>query len=225
MFGGLLALTAYHLQPAWIEAWRTWTTGLPIAGAPFIVIGLSPFAMWSWNRISQRWPRIFVIPNLLLTGGILWLVLDRTRLLWIDQVRLILGDTIVGFDLALIAIALPLAMWPWRKGSRRWPQAWSAVRAVALGIVLWAIAERARPLWEADWGRLFADPPTYAPLVIGLLPPLLWLRAQARRRWPMPVAFATVMAISAGLFWLTGQFFPRATYAPRLAVAALPWVM
>lgn len=225
VFGGLLSLTAYHLQPTWIGTWQTWTAGLPIAGAPFLVIGLGPFTLWSWNGISRRWPRVFIIPNLLLTGGILWLILDRTRPFWADQVRSIFGDASIEFDIALIAVALPLAMWLWRKGSRRWPRAWSGIRAVAIGVVLWAIAERTRLLWEADRGRFFADPPTYTPLVIGLLPPLLWLRTQARRRWPIPVAFVTVTAVSAGLFWLAGQFFPRATYAPRLAVAMLPWVM
>lgn len=225
VFGGLLSLTAYHVQPAWIEAWRTWTAGLPIAGAPFIVIGLGPFTLWSWNRISRRWPRIFTIPNLLLTGAILWLILDRTRPFWMSQFRAIWGDAFIGFDLALIAIALPLAMWLWGKGSRRWPHAWSAVRAVTLGLILWGIAESTRALWEANWGRFFADSPTYVPLAIGLMPPLLWLRAQACRRWPMPVAFVTVAVISIGLFWLTGQLFPRAPSAPRLAIAALPWVM
>ncbi len=224
-FGGLLALTAYHLQPAWIGAWRTWTAGLPIAGAPFIVISLGPFALWSWNRASHRWPRLFVVPNLLLTGGILWLILDRTRPFWTSQFRSIWGDAFIGFDVALIAVALPLTAWLWQRGSRRWPRVWSAIRAVALGVVLWAIAESTRMLWEAEWGRFFADPPTYTPLAIGLMPPLLWLRAQAHRRWPIPVAFATVTAISGGLFWLAGQFFPQATYAPRLAIAALPWVM
>ncbi|MCL6511428.1 MAG: hypothetical protein K6U78_12150 [Anaerolineae bacterium] len=225
VFGGLLALTAYHLQPAWMGTWRTWTAGLPIAGAPFIVIGVAPFTLWSWNRVSRRWPRAFVVPNLLLTGGILWLILDRTRSFWMSQFRSIWGDAFVGFDVALIVLALPLAIWLWGKGSRRWPRAWSAVRAFALGVVVWGIAESTRQLWEADWRRVFADPPTYAPLIVGLLPPLLWLRAQARRRWPIPVALVTTMAISAGLFWLMGQLFPRAAHPPLAAIAALPWVV
>lgn len=224
-FGGLLALTAYHLQPAWIEAWRAWTTGLPIVSAPFIVISLGPFALWSWNRASHRWARVFVVPNLLLTGGILWLILDRTRPFWMSQFRTIWGDAFIGFDVALIAIALPLTAWLWQRGSRRWPRLWSALYALVLGVVLWWLAERTRVAWEASWQRVFTDSPAYVPLAIGLSLPLLWLWAQLRKRWPRAVAFVTLIAISIGLFWLTGQLLPAATYAPRALVAALPMVM
>jgi hypothetical protein len=225
VFGGLLALTAYHLQPAWMGTWRTWTAGLPIAGAPFVVIGIAPFTVWSWNRICRRWPRAFIVPNLVLTGGILWLILDRTRPFWMSRLRSIWGDVFVGFDIALIALALPLTIWLWGKASRRWPRAGSAVRAVALGMVVWGIAESTRALWEADWGRLFVDRPTHVPLILGVIPLALWLRAQLRRRWPLAVDAATVAAASAGLFWLIGQSLPRAALPQRLAIAALPWVM
>jgi len=52
------------------------------AGSPTI-----PTSAWGWSRVSHRWPRAFVIPDLLITGGILWLVLDRTRPLWMDAWR------------------------------------------------------------------------------------------------------------------------------------------
>lgn len=224
-FGGLLALTAYHLQPTWMDTWRMWTTGLPIAGALFIVISVAPFTVWSWNRVSRRWPRAFVVPNLLLTGGILWLILDRTRPFWTSQFRSIWGDASLGFDAALIAIALPLTVWLWQKGSRRWPRLWSALHSIVLGIVLWWVAERTRMVWEPSWRRFFTDSPAYVPLAIGLSLPLLWLSAQLRKRWPRAIALATLIAISAGLFWLTGQLLPTTTYAPRALVAALPWVI
>jgi hypothetical protein len=225
VFGGLLALTAYHLQPAWINTWRMWTTGLPIVGAPFIVIGLGPFAFWSWNRVSRRWPRVFVIPNLLLTGGILWLILDRARPFWMSQFRSIWGNAPIGFDIALIVIALPLTVWLWQKGSRRWPRVWSALHALVLGTVLWWVAERTRIVWEAGWRRFFTDSPTYVPVAIGLSLPALWLWSQLRRRWPRTVAFVTMIVVSVGLFWLTGQLLPTTTYAPRALVAALPVVI
>lgn len=37
--------------------------------------------------------------------------------------------------------------------------------------------------------------------------------------------WAQLATASASLFWLTGQWLPRAALAPRLAIAALPWVM
>ncbi len=225
VFGGLLGLTAYHLQPAWINTWRTWTIGLPIISAPFAVIGLGPFALWSWNRVSQQWPRALVIPNLLLTGGILWLVLDRTRPIWMSQFRSIWGDAFVGFDIALIVVALPLTVWLWQKGSRRWPRVWSALHTLVLGVGLWWIAERTRILWEASWQRVFTDSPAYVPLTIGLSLPALWLWTQLRKRWPRAVAFVSMIVISAVLFWLTGQLLPATTYSPRALVAALPLVI
>lgn len=91
--------------------------------------------------------------------------------------------------------------------------------------VRWWIAEHTRTAWEPSWRRFFTDSPTYVPLAIGLALPLLWLRAQLRKRWPRAVALATLIAISAGLFWLTGQLLPATTDAPRALVAVLPWVI
>jgi hypothetical protein len=225
VFGGLLALSAYHLQPTWINTWRVWTMGLPIGGVPFIVIGVGPFSFWSWNRVSHRWPRAFVVPNLLLSGGILWLILDRTRPFWTSQLHQVLGNSLIGFDIALVAIALPLAAWLWQKGSHRWPKAWALLYTLILGVVMWWVAERTRGAWESSWQRFFIANPALVPLTIGLTMPLLWLRAQLRKRWPRAVIAATVIGVSAGLFWLTGQLLPTTTDAPRALVAALPIVI
>jgi hypothetical protein len=222
VFGGLLGLTAYHLQPAWINTWHTWTAGLPVYGAPFLVISLAPFTAWSWNRVSHRWPRTFVVPNLLITGGILWLILDRTRPFWMPQFRVIWGDAFIGFDITLIALALPLALWLWQRGNRRWPLVWSALYALMLGIALGWVAERTRVAWEGNWQRFLVADSAYLPLMIGLMPPLLWLRAQLRKRWPLAITLISVVAISAGMFWLMGQLLPSTTYALRALVAALP---
>lgn len=225
VFGGLLGLTAYHLQPAWINTWRTWTAGLPVYGAPFLVISLSPFTLWSWNRLSYRWPRVLVIPNLLITGGILWLILDRTRPFWMPLFRAIWGDTSIGFDIALIALALPLALWLWQRGNRRWPLVWSAFYTLLVGVALGWAAERTHTVWEGSWQRFFVDRPIFLPLAIGLTPPLLWLRSQLRKRWPRATFIATLFAISVGLFWLMGQLLPTTTALLRIVFAMLPWVI
>jgi hypothetical protein len=225
VFGGLLALTAYHLQPTWINTWRVWTVGLPISGAPFIVISVGPFSFWSWNRVSRRWPRVLMVPNLLLTGGILWLILDRTRPFWISQFQQIFDESIIGFDVAMIVIILPLTVWLWRKGSRRWPKVWALLYTLVLGTLAWWVAEHTREAWEPGWRRIFTEKPIYIPLAFGLGLPLLWLRTQLRKRWPRTINLATLVGLSAALFWLTGQLLPTTTYVPRALVAALPFIV
>lgn len=84
LLGGALSLTAYQYQPFWRDAWVHWTAGTTVATMPFMVIAVAPASLWTWSRVSLRWPRIFALPNQLLNGAILWLIADRTRALWTD---------------------------------------------------------------------------------------------------------------------------------------------
>lgn len=134
LFGGLLGLTAYHTQPAWLDIWYRWAGGLPFATAPILTISLSPVALWGWSWASRRWAKVFVIPNLLLSGGTLWLILDRTRPLWGDAWRTVWGEVPLSVDPARLMLVLPLGLWVWGYGSRRWPHYWGALRAILWGV-------------------------------------------------------------------------------------------
>jgi hypothetical protein len=90
---------------------------------------------------------------------------------------------------------------------------------------MWWVAERTRGAWEPSWQRFFIEDPALVPLTIGLTMPLLWLRAQLHKRWPRAVIAATLIGVSVGLFWLTGQLLPTTTNTPRALVAALPFVI
>lgn len=146
LLGGLLALSGYHTQSSWDAAWRYGAGGLPISGAPLLALTIGPVTGWSWLRASRWRPKWFLVPNLLLSGGIFWLLVDRTRPLWRE------GWTRAGVGLplwpdpAMLALALPLTVWVWLHGRRRWPTEWFAVRALLLGLIAWLVAERGRSL-------------------------------------------------------------------------------
>ncbi len=156
-FGGLLSLTAHHTQPVWLATWRNWAAGLPFVGMPILFIGLSPVALWGWTKMSQRWTRVFQIPNLLLSGGILWLIADRTRTLWGEAWQVVRGDVPVSLDPALFVLCLPLGLWVWQQGSQRWPRYWGIIRALTYGGIFWWAAERTRSHWQTDWESLAGE--------------------------------------------------------------------
>jgi|GEM_PF-1824419 len=224
LFGGLLGLTAYHTQPTWLPAWRRWMAGLPFVAAPILTISLSPVTLWGWSRASRRWTKVFVIPNLLLSGGILWLVLDRTRSLWTDAWRTVWGEVPLSLDPALVVLILPLAIWLWRQGSRRWPRYWGAVRALLWGGVLGWIVERTRSGWDEEW-RTFAGQGAPDPALLALVSPLLiWGWARLRSRWPRAFRITTWMVVTWLLAWTVGRILPETTLLLRAALACLPLV-
>jgi len=222
VFGGLLGLTAYHTQPAWLATWRHWMAGLPFAAAPILTISLAPATLWGWSWASRRWTRVFAIPNLLLTGGILWLVLDRTRPLWADAWQAVWGDVPLRVDPALLFLILPLAVWAWRRGGRRWPRYWGAMRALLVGGILWWMAERTRVSWQADWWNFTGSGMPDLALLAGLMPLLLWSWARLRRRWPRALQGITWVAVTLILGWTVGRLLPDSTLTLRAAVALSP---
>ncbi len=224
IFGGLLGLTAHHTQPAWLATWRHWMAGLPFAAAPILTISLGPVTLWGWSRVSRRWAKVFILPNLLLTGGIIWLILDRTRPLWGDTWRTVWGEVPLSLDPALLMLILPLAAWAWRQGSRRWPRYWGAARAVLWGGVLWWIAERSRSGWYEGWTTFTGREVPDLALLALLSPPLLWGWSRLRRRWPQVVRVITWAGITSLFMWTIGRLLPGSTAALRAAVALLPLV-
>jgi hypothetical protein len=222
LFGGLLGLTAYHTQPAWLATWREWMAELPFAAMPLLVISLSPVTLWGWTRLSRRWTRVLQIPNLLLTGGILWLIVERTRSLWQEAWWVIWGDVPVSFDPALCVLFLPLAIWAWRQGSRRWPRYWGIMRGLLLGGILWWIAERTRTLWQSGWWSAAGENALDLALLVGLAPLLLWSWSRLRRHWPRAVAIVSWVMVVLTVTWIVGRILPDSTYAMRVAIALVP---
>lgn len=224
VFGGLLGLTAHHTQPVWLATWRHWMAGLPFVGAPILTINVSPVTLWGWSWVSHRWAKVFIIPNLLLTGGIMWLILARTRLLWGSAWRTVWGNVPLSLDPALLMFILPIAVWGWRQGSRRWPHYWGAARAVVWGGVLWWIAERTRSGWHEEW-RAFAGQGVPDPVLLVLLsPPLLWGWLRLYRRWPQVMRVITWAGVTLLCMWAIGWLLPGSSVALRVAVALLPLV-
>jgi len=222
VFGGLLGLTAYHTQPAWLATWRKWVTGLPFVAMPILVISLSPVALWGWTRMSRRWTRVFQIPNLLLSGGVLWLIMDRTRSLWEDAWQFVQGDLPVSLDPALFVLFLPLAIWVWQQGSRRWSQYWGIVRTLTFGCVLWWIAERTRAFWQTGWESLAGESALDMAVVVAVMPLIMWIWLRLHRHWPEVLTIlAWTMAIPAAI-WLVGRLLPDSTYVLRAGIALLP---
>lgn len=222
IFGGLLGLTAYHTQPAWLATWHYWMAGMPFAATPILAISLSPITLWGWNRVSQRWAKIVVIPNLLLTGGILWLILDRTRPLWDDTWQTIWGKVPIRLDPALLALVLPLAVWTWHHASQRWPRYQSVARVVLWGGALWWIAERTRGEWQEGWQAFTGQTSLDLALLALLLPFLLRTWSQLRQRWPKMVRIITWIGVTVLLMWTTGRLLPESTTVFRTFVAFFP---
>ncbi len=222
IFGGLLGLTAYHTQSVWYGTWRHWMTGLPFAAAPILTIILSPVTLWGWSKASHHWPRVFAIPNLLLTGGILWLVMDRTRSLWADAWQTAWGEVPLRVDPTLLLLVLPLAIWAWRQGNRRWPHYWGAARAILWGGILWWIAERTRSGWQVAWWAFVGPSAPDLVWLAGLMPLLVWIWFRLRGRWPRALRVFNWVILTATLGWIVGRLLPASTLALRAGVAFLP---
>ncbi len=225
VFGGLLGLIAFHTESSWIDIWHSLTKDTAIQSFPILIISISPAALWSWNWASRRWNQIFAIPNRLLTGGILWLVLDQTRFLWTGMWQVFWGEVPAKPDLAILMLVLPLAAWLWLQANDKWPHTWKMMWALLLGAVLWWLLERSRARWEYSWwGIAGRDVPDLAVLA-GLTPPLLWMSIQLRQRQPRILAVVIYAIGSVGLYWLAGRLMPNAITALRVVVALLPSMM
>lgn len=222
IFGGLVGLTTYHTQSVWYVTWRHWMAGLPFAAAPMLTMSLSPVTLWGWSKVSRHWPRSFIVPNLLLTGGILWLVLDRTRPLWADAWQTTWGEVPLKVDPALLLVALPLATWVWKQGNQRWPRYWGAARAILWGGILWWIAERTRSVWQTAWWVSIGPSALDLVWLAGLMPPLVWMWFRLRCRWPRALTLFSWVTLMATLGWIVSRLLPASTLALRAGVAFLP---
>lgn len=221
IFGGMIGLTAFHTEPSWEDIWRHWMSGLPFLTAPILTISLSPVTLWGWSWASQRWQRVLVIPNRLLTGGILWLILDRTRDLWSDAWQVLWGPVPLEIDPALLLLALPLAIWAWRRGRDAWPRYWGIARALLWATILWWTVERTRPFWAEAWLSMTGGNLNPALLAV-ITPPGIWIHAQLRRRWPQLSAALTATVLGVGLFWIASLIFPTMPVYYLLGLASLP---
>lgn len=225
LFGGLLGLAAYNTQPRWIETWHNWTEGLPFAQIPILAISIAPVTMWSWSTAGRRFPKVFLFPNLVLTGGVLWLALDRTRTIWTPAWKAIWGDVPLDVDPVLLVPIIPFFVWAWRKGRDTWPDHWRAARSLLWGAILWWIAERYRTLWDVPWSRLPRGMVPDFAILIGLAPSTTWVWIQARKKWPRFARVAGALLASGLVFWISGFLIPDTPTAARLGMSMLPIVV
>ncbi|NIM92114.1 MAG: hypothetical protein GTO18_00145 [Anaerolineales bacterium] len=225
LFGCLLSLTAYHTEDEWISVWNHWMAGIPFLAVPILTISLSPVCLWGWSKASYHWRRYFVIPNLLLTGAILWWILDRTRLYWIKPWDILWGQVPLFFDPALLFLVLPLAVWLWRKGSQRFPQYWGVARALLLGGILWWVVERTRTLWAYEWQSLLGDINVDLVLLVAVAPLTVWIFLRLHRMWPNAIGIPALIASTLVFVWLIVRIAPEATWVTLAALALLPLVI
>lgn len=221
-FGGLLGLTAYHTQTSWIDHWDRWTGGLLFNSVPLLVISLSPITLGSWIWASRRWERIFIVPNLLLTGAGLGFVLIHTRHLWTDQWREFWGNVPARPDPVMAALIAPLAIWLWRQGIQRLPSYRGAMWALFWGVIFWWVAERSRANWQDVWWKFAEDAIPDLALLAGLMLPVLWAWYQSYKRWPRVITIYTLVIITLGLFWTIGRILTGSDIVFRVCVAVFP---
>jgi hypothetical protein len=222
ILGAVLGLSAYHTQPSWQAIWNQWMVGMPFFAAPILVISLMPISFWSWSWATNRWRRYFIIPNLLISGFIIWLILDRTRPLWTNYWDLLWGAVPFSLDPAIVIPLLPLAIWGWKRASQQWPQYWEIARAILWGGILWWLAERIRIYWESGW-QSFAGPNFLdLAIILALVPLTIWGWTHLRRRWPK-IFFPLSWIILTGLiYWFISHLLPQSSLLFRLAVAFFP---
>jgi hypothetical protein len=227
LFGGLLGLVADRTQPIWYATWRYWAAGLPFAPFPIPLVMAAPLGAWLWDRGTRRWPWVFILPNLLLAGGFLWLVTDRTRPLWWDAWTDLVGNLPVPLELPLLLLGLPLVIWGLRQGNQRWPHAFGLINASLFGLALWAVMERTRQLWELSWREMLwwvPTPPDPA-LMVGIAPPVAWLWAEGRRRWPRWHGWLSGALLLGLGWWAWAWLLPQGTLLLRAGLTLLPLVV
>lgn len=222
IFGALLGLAAYHNQSAWMGSWQRWMAGLPIMGVPILVISLSPITVWSLGRFGHKWPRIFTVPNLLLIGGILWLIADRTRPYWMDVWQRIWGDVPLTVDLSLLLLFLPLLIWTWRQGEKRWPQYWGLPQVILLSVILWWVAERTRFGWHTAWQTFAGQDGLDLAWLVLAIPLALWTASKAKRQWPRAVGIISWAVITFSIALIVARLFPGSSPLLPVSVALLP---
>ncbi len=222
LVGGVLGLVSYHTQVSWARTWNHWAAGLPFAGVPILTISLSPLTLWGWSRITHYRPRLFVLPNLVLTGGLLWLTVDRSRPVWFSAWEQVWGDVPLQPNPAWAAALLPVALWGWIQGRARWPRYWVTARAVVAGSVLWWVLERTRELWADTWHSFAGGAAPNPALLVGLAPIGVWGWSWLRRQWPVPAVTAGWVIATLTIGWTVGRLLPMSDLVFRSGVAVLP---
>jgi hypothetical protein len=222
IIGAFLGLAAYHSQSIWVGRWQRWMAGLPIIGAPILVISLSPITVWGLGKFGQKWPRVFTIPNLLLIGGVLWLILDRTRPYWTEVWQRIWGNVPLTVDLPLLLLFLPLLIWAWRQGKKRWPQYWNVPLVVLVSITLWWVVERTRSIWQTAW-QTFAGQNSFDLAQLALAMPLiLWAASKAGGRWPKAMRIISWAVLTFIIGLIVARLFPGSSLLLPVSIALLP---
>jgi hypothetical protein len=99
-------------------------------------------AVWGWFFLTRRLPLIFMPINALLAGGSLWVLAGLTRTIWEPAwTALTAGLPVVG-NLPLGLAALPMLLWLWSLGMKRWPRAFTPVNLLVVGMLLWFLLLR-----------------------------------------------------------------------------------
>jgi len=104
-----------------------------------------------------------------------------------------------------VLATLPMALWLWRLGARRWPRVFAPINQVALGAALWFLLMRAWTDWQPYWAAWMAPVPLQlsAGALLFLAPIAIWLWLQGQSRWPL-LFFGANLLIFGGLLALTG---------------------
>jgi hypothetical protein len=222
VFGGLLGLTAYHTESLWIDAWNHWFASFPFGSSPILLISLSPISLWTWSFASRRWYRYLFLPNFVLTGVILFLVMDRTRTFWSPMWQVVWGSVQLKLDPALFMLVFPLAWWGWKAGSLRWPTYWGFARAIIGAGMLWWLAERTRFLWQNRW-REYAGLEAFDLAWISVIMlPGLWVWSRFYKRWPRISIAVAWLAVSLVSGWAASRIFIGANILLPVMAALLP---
>jgi hypothetical protein len=222
VFGGLLGLTAYHTESLWIDAWNHWFASFPFVSSPILLISLSPISLWTWSFASRRWYSYLLFPNLILTGMILFLVVDRTRAFWFPMWQVVWGSVPLKLDPALFMLVFPLAWWGWKAGSLRCPQYWGFARALIGAGLLWWLAERTRFLWQNRW-REFAGLEVFDLAWISVIMlPGLWVWSRFNKRWPRISIAVAWLAVSLVSGWAASRIFIGTNIFLPVTAALLP---
>ncbi len=161
--------------------------------------------LWAWFTLTARLPAIFMPINAALMGAALWWAATATRATWLPVWGSLTSGILALGNLPAVLAALPMALWLWRLGARRWPRVFAPINQVALGAALWFILMRAWTVWQPYWADWMAPVPLRLSTgaLVFLTPLAIWLWLQGQSRWPLPF-FGANLVIFGALLALTG---------------------